>query len=70
MRIGFVGLGTAALFLTGCSSQLENMSQSRYEVDSEYMSKVEHQARMGRNHVTVYWINPPRKEKSSEGEEK
>lgn len=71
MRIGFVGLGVAALFLTGCSSQPENMSQSRYEVDSEYMSKVEQQARMGgMSNVEVYWVNPPRKEKSSEGEEK
>ncbi|ASG65048.1 hypothetical protein CEW91_02285 [Idiomarina piscisalsi] len=69
MRIGFVGLSVAVLFLTGCSSQPESMSQSRYEVDSEYVSKVERQARMsGMSNVEVYWVNPPRKEKGANTE--
>lgn len=70
MRIGFISLGIATLFLIGCTSHPENMRQSRYEVDSEYMSKVEHQARMGgMSNVEVYWVNPPRKEKSSSTED-
>ncbi|MCH2455413.1 MAG: hypothetical protein MK192_06955 [Idiomarina sp.] len=65
MRIGFIGLGIATLFLIGCTSHPDNMRQSRYEVDSDYMSKVESQARMGgMSNVEVYWVNPPRKEKS------
>jgi starvation-inducible outer membrane lipoprotein len=64
MRIGFIGLGIATLFLIGCTSHPEHMRQSRYEVDSDYMSKVERQARMGgMSNVEVYWVNPPRKEK-------
>jgi hypothetical protein len=70
MRIGFIGLGIATLFLIGCTSHPDNMRQSVYEVDRDYMNKVDRAARMGSaKNVRVYWINPPRKEESSSTED-
>ncbi|WP_333606968.1 hypothetical protein [Arsukibacterium sp.] len=47
--------------LTACSTLSQNSVHQQYELDREYVSKVEASARNSMAAAKIYWVNPPQK---------
>ena len=52
--------------LFSCSSHSGGTSKRVSDVDHDYVERVNRQAEGGAGNLEVHWINPPKKQKSSE----